>query len=59
MEVAGEPCEERGEASAVIRVRSPVDEPDDVRAKGSEHPIDEPVFVLEGVEQLHRDSSLI
>lgn len=37
MKVAGELEEERGKPSAVIRVRSAVDEPIDVRAKGPEH----------------------
>jgi hypothetical protein len=54
MEVAGELGEERGEAPAVGGIRSPVDESADVRSKRAEHPIDQHVFVLECVEQLHR-----
>ena len=41
VKIAGVQGEERGEPSAVVRIGSPVGESGDVRAQGSERPIDQ------------------
>ncbi|WBY03671.1 hypothetical protein PE066_09105 [Ramlibacter tataouinensis] len=59
VEMAGELGEEGGEPPAVVQSRRSGGEPIDVRAKRSEHPIDQHVFVLERVDHLHRRFALV